>query len=98
MKWKTVTLSVALAAAGAALAPRPAEALPSSEVYRYYYSDATMTTVVGELFVMSCYGSVNVLDGVKTAYVKMVSEPCNGGSPPPPKCYVHGIEVPCNYF
>jgi hypothetical protein len=40
---------------------------------------------------------VNQLSGKKTAFVKQFSEPCNEGPPPPPKCTVHGIVVPCGY-
>lgn len=98
MTWKTITLALAVACTAVAFVPRDAEALPSNEVYRYYYTDATMTTEVGMLWVTSCYGVVNQLDGRKTQFVRTESESCNLGPPPPPACTVHGIVVPCGYF
>ena len=70
MTWKTITLALAVACTAVALVPRQAEALPSNEVYRYYYSDATMSDEVGMLYVTSCYGVVNELSGHKTAFAK----------------------------
>lgn len=100
MTWKTITLALAIGAAGTAavFAPQPAEALPSNIVERYYYSDATFTTEVGYMLVTTCSGVVNQLTGTKTAFVKQFSEPCNEGPMPSPKCTVHGIVVPCGYF
>lgn len=96
MTWKMITLALAGAMTAVAFVPRAAEALPSNEVTRYYYSDAAKTNEVGIKFVTSCYGVVNILEGSTGPYATQISEPCDSG-PPSVKCYVHGIEVPCGY-
>jgi hypothetical protein len=94
MTWKTISAALGLAVIAAALAPRPAEALPANEVWRYYFSDAAMTQQVGEKFVTSCYGVVNLLDGTTGPYSFSTSESCNSGATSG-SCSSHGHPISC---
>lgn len=96
MTWKMIMLALAGAVAAVAFVPRPAEALPSNEVTRYYFSDAAKTNNVGIKYMTNCYGVVNQLDGTTGPYATQIAEPCNGG-PEQVTCYVHGVPVSCGY-
>lgn len=96
MTWKTITLGLALGAAGSAVAftPQAAEATPSNIVERFYYSNATFTTEVGYMLVTTCNGVPNQLTGIKTKFIWTVTEPCNGGGVVS-TCTANGVVVPC---
>jgi hypothetical protein len=78
-KIKILAAIALLAVCALSLMPNPsADALPSQEVYRLYYADSAKTQLVGEKWVTSCYGVVNImLWGVQTSYYRSVSEPCS---------------------
>ncbi len=94
MKWKTIMLALATAAAAVTLVSRPVEALPSNEVTHYYYSTAARTTLVGSHEVTSCYGVVNEMEGVTSPYRTTVSTNCSNENTVI-KCYVHSQQVTC---
>lgn len=88
MKRKHLATAIALAATlgffTALLAPAPAEAIPSCGWHAYYYSDSSLTTLIGERWVTikscGCY-----YDGWGSAggWIDVVDEPVCGIDPEP---------------
>lgn len=58
------------------LPSNPAQALPRREVVRVYYSDASMTRVVGERNILSCAGAAHGGWGRVTPYYRSESTSC----------------------
>jgi hypothetical protein len=92
--WKTIVSAIAVAGCAVAFVPREAEALPANEVYRFYYSNASMTNQVGEKWVTSCYGVVNILEGSTSQYYTTLSTSCSSGTTSG-GCYSHGAPISC---
>lgn len=76
-----------------------ASALPSQDVFAYYYSDNTFETLVGEEWVTSCYFGVlhNLLWGTRTNYKVTRGFPCDSGGPYEclTQCYCIGTICSC---
>ena len=67
------------------------EAAPTQSVYHEYYSNASLTTAVGALWVLQCRGPNNhQVWGRTSRYYKQTTTRCIGSAPPLQLCYVDG--------
>lgn len=73
MSTRIIALCLAL------LSPGLASALPANSIERFYFSDRTMTEMVGSETIMTCWGRPrnSTLEGRRTRFFASVAESCS---------------------